>query len=333
MSDDNHEVLKRIANALERIANALENANTTKNHNSRSLYERIQNDFQHSTDIFSNSNYSLSQLISSSTIEMSDRSTFSSILKPEFIQRDVIREFLDSKGIQIKTVPQESEADTVINSLAEFLGNHYVALEKILAKIKRCMQHGASFSLSIKDYSQQDISDICQFCTRLHEIAFLEEYIYFKSPTYLIKAKTTTEPRAQNFFAGQWLERYVLVKVRNAIAEVQNQFDRKLTFDYLLNPQIILNNGDDFELDLIFHVENIFFWIESKSTDYQYHINKYSRMSRHMGLDISHTIVVLTDIPRDKIKALTDLYQMTICTPDKLQEQLIETMCEDLGIV
>jgi hypothetical protein len=56
-------------------------------------------------------------------------------------------------------------------------------------------------------------------------------------------------------------------------------------------------------------------------------------MSRHMGLDISHTIVVLTDIPRDKIKALTDLYQMTICTPDKLQEQLIETMCEDLGIV
>ena len=76
------------------------------------------------------------------------------------------------------------------------------------------------------------------------------------------------------------LERFVLLTVQKCVSRVSSDLEKDFAFSYLLNPQIILPNGDDFELDLICHVNNFFFWIEAKSGDYQQHINKYSKMSK-----------------------------------------------------
>lgn len=71
-----------------------------------------------------------------------------------------IKEFLQSHNITIKTLPSEDPADPVINQLSLFLGEHYDGLKRILATIKRHMQHGGFFSESIKGYPQQTVSDI-----------------------------------------------------------------------------------------------------------------------------------------------------------------------------
>lgn len=127
------------------------------------------------------------------------------------------------------------------------------------------MQTGMPITESLKNRPQQDVSSVCQFCTRLHKVAFLEQYQYFQSPVYLIKAKTTTLPKAQRFFSGQWLKRFILQKVKAVHAQVASEITGELGFEYLINPQITLPNGDDFELDILAAMGAFVYWIEAKS--------------------------------------------------------------------
>ena len=108
----------------------------------------------------------------------------------------VLEPFLNAKGITIKALPAEDPADQIIDSLSLYLGERYEALSSLLTKIKRAMQTGNWITESLRGRSQQDIGSACQFCTRLHEVAFLEQYQYSRSPVYLIKAKTTTLPES-----------------------------------------------------------------------------------------------------------------------------------------
>ena len=244
---------------------------------------------------------------------------------------DVTEKFLRSRGIRIKTVPPEDAADDVINSLSEFLGKNYSELKDLLKKIKRNMQHGGFIELHLNNRPQKEINNICQFASRLHEIAFLEQYKYFKSPRYLLKAKTTTLPSAQSFFSGKWLERFVLISAQKAVDSVSHNLDRELDFSYLLNPQVTMPNGDDFEFDLIFHIDKSHYWIEAKSGSYQQHISKYSKMSQKLGLDAAHSIMVLADIAPEGSAALGSLFSMTVSSPPQLEELLIEIIEKDIG--
>lgn len=237
--------------------------------------------------------------------------------------------FLNSRGIRIKVLPADDAADQVIDSLSLYLGERYEALSGLLAKIKRAMQNGMPITESMKNRSQQDVSSACQFCTRLHEVAFLEQYQYFRSPTYLIKAKTTTLPRAQRFFGGQWLERFILQKVKAVHAQVAAEVSGQLDLQYLLNPKIILPNGDDFELDILAGFGSSVYWIEAKSGDYQQHAAKYSKFARVLGLDYNHSLMVLTDVSDDRCDALSSLFAMTVCNLRSFEHTLLEVARTD----
>lgn len=241
----------------------------------------------------------------------------------------VLEPFLNSRGIQIKARPADDAADQVIDSLSLYLGEHYDALSGLLGKIKRAMQTGMPITESLKGRPQQDVSSACQFCTRLHEVAFLEQYQYFRSPTYVIKAKTTTLPKAQRFFGGQWLERFILQKVKAVYAQVASEITGELGFEYLINPQISLPNGDDFELDILAAMGRSVYWIEAKSGDYQQHIAKYSKFARLLGLDFDHSFMVLTDVPDDRCDALSSLFSMTVCTLRTVEDKLLGIARDD----
>lgn len=240
-----------------------------------------------------------------------------------------LESFLYSRGIRIKVAPPDDAADDIIDSLSLFLGERYDALSGLLTKIKRAMQSGMPITESLKNRSQQDVSSNCQFCTRLHEVAFLEQYQYSRSPTYLIKAKTTTLPKAQRFFGGQWLERFILQKVKAVHAQVAAEISGQLDFEYLINPQIILPNGDDFELDILAGFGPWMYWIEAKSGDYQQHVAKYSKFARLLGLDYAHSLMVLTDVPDERCDALSSLFSMSVCNLRSVEETLLAVARSD----
>ena len=81
----------------------------------------------------------------------------------------------------------------------------------------------------------------------------------------------------------------------------------------MINPQIVLPNGDDFELDIIAAIGSHVYWIEAKSGDYQQHVAKYSKFARILGLDYDHSFMVLADAPHDRCIALSSLFSMTVC--------------------
>lgn len=240
--------------------------------------------------------------------------------------------FLTQRGVTVKTIPELGAADQVIDSLSMALGEQYVALSSLVTKIKRAMQTGTVITESLVGKPQLEVSAVCQFCHRLHEIAFLEYYKYYRSPKYLIRAKTTTLPQAQRFFAGQWLERYALGKVKEVHSQVEAALGSRLRLEYMVNPQIVLLNGDDFELDVLAAIGESIFWIEAKTGDYQQYVAKYSRVARVLGLDYDHSIMILPDMALPTCEALSSIFSMTVCNLESFPLHLRNTALQECSV-
>jgi len=231
-----------------------------------------------------------------------------------------IIEFLSSKNISVKTVKPEDEADDVLDNISLFMGERYSKIKRVYDLIKRNMNSGGSFRLDLKNLQQDEISSITQLCTNLHQIAFLEEYKYYKSPRFLLYGKVNRIPNALNFFSGGWLERYIKTVIIKTIDKCL------LSYSYLKNPQIELPNGDDFELDILFKIEDEIFWIEAKTGDYQRYVQKYSNVAKLLNLDYEHSFMVLSDIHTGAASALKSLFNMTIYRIDDFSVEFKENI-------
>lgn len=241
-------------------------------------------------------------------------------LEPTLPINDIarLRDFLASRGISIKTIPPEQESDETLDKIALFIGNKFETVKGVLDSIKANMNAGRAFSLNLRNETQQTVADTTNLCTNLYNIAFLTAYRYQKSPAYQLYATPSTSPRALNFFSGQWLERFVKTQVVSLLK------NKMLEFSYICNTQISLPNGDDFELDMLFETRGEVFWLEAKTGDYRKHIEKYSKMSRIIGLDRSHTFMILTDgaVTDNLARDLGNLFGMTVVRIEKFAEQL-----------
>ena len=236
-----------------------------------------------------------------------------------------LRRFLASRGISIKTLSSEQESDETLDKIALFLGNRLESVAAVLDSIKANMNAGRAFTLSLRNESQQTVADTTNLCTSLYNIAFLTAYRYQKSPTYQLYATPSTSPRALNFYSGQWLERFVKTQVVSLLKS------RSLEFSYICNTQISLPNGDDFELDMLFETSGEVFWLEAKTGDYRKHIEKYSKISKIIGLDRSHTFMILTDsvVTDNLARDLSNLFGMTVIRSEKFAQQLATVLSAD----
>lgn len=294
-------VLERIASALEKIANHLNSPIQTKAH---TYHNHTPGPHP--------------------PLDLSDESTFIN-------DTSDLEKFLNSKGVSIKHIREEDEADEVLDKIALFMGDRYSLIKKVYELIKRNLNSGRSFKLDLKNASQDEIGSITQLCTNLHQIAFLEEYKYFKSPKYYMYGKVNRIPKALNFFSGGWLERYVKTAILEAITSISHPV--AANYSYLKNPQIQLPNGDDFELDILFKIEEEIFWLEAKTGEYQKYVQKYSKMSKTLNLDEDHAYMILTDITENSASALKSLFGMNVVNIDSFSEtfkQAIQPMKQQL---
>lgn len=234
-------------------------------------------------------------------------------------RQKIIIDFLLSRNIEIKYIPPEDEADEILDNISIFMGNRFNLIKPFLEQLKAQMNLGGTIKMNLKNKSQEEISSICQLCTRLYEIAFLEEYTYLKSPRYLLFARPNRIPKVLNFFSGEWLERFI----RSQAVSLIKQVNSNLHFSYISNIQIKLPNKDDFELDFLLEIENEIYWFEAKSGDYQRYIDKYSKVSKMLDLDIHHSFMVLTDISETGAEALKKLFNMNVVKVEKFSEEFL----------
>ncbi|MDW8373779.1 MAG: hypothetical protein RMM29_09075 [Planctomycetota bacterium] len=198
-------------------------------------------------------------------------------------------------------------AEQTLNALAVFMAERYGAIAGTLAKMKRAInQNGGHFNDCLAQQPPRVISDCCQWCTRLHELGFLEEYHYKPAPQCQIVGRVSSLPLVQGFLSGHWLERAVLELLRaRAPAGVG--------FESLLNPQIVLPNGNDFELDVLAAIGEQVWWVEAKTGDYQPHLAKYAAVQRLLQVAQPYAVLVLPDLPSERCRTLTQLYSLTVC--------------------
>jgi hypothetical protein len=236
-----------------------------------------------------------------------------------------LQTFLSSRGITIKNIPPEKESDETLDKIAVFIGNKLDTVREVLDTIKANMNAGRPFNLNLRNESQQTVADTTNLCTNLFNIAFLTAYHYQKSPAYQLYATPSTSPQALNFYSGQWLERFIKTQVISLLNS------KMLEFSYICNAQISLPNGDDFELDMLFETEGEIFWFEAKTGDYQKHIDKYSKISRMIGLDCSHTFLILADgaVTDSLARDLSSLHKMTVVCVGKFAEQLEKVLSKN----
>lgn len=232
-------------------------------------------------------------------------------------QIPVLHTFLAKRGIAIKTLRTRQEYDAVHDEVALLLGSKYYSISPLLDHIKRTMQQGQTFNMNVAQYSQTAIADITLIGRKLHELAFLATYHYQKAPRYLVAARPSTIPEVQNFFSGQWLERYIMRVFAGIGHDVQANLG-----ETILNPQIVLPNGDDFELDMLATANDRVYWIECKTGAYQEHIAKYSRFAQLLQLPASQAIMVLPDAHESLTQNLSRLFGMHVVNLVELHDHL-----------
>lgn len=225
-----------------------------------------------------------------------------------------IESFLNSKNIKIRSIDMEEEEEKLAQ-IADLIGSQYSLIKKFYGMIKSSMNSGNSFSINLRDEPQQVIVTTCQVATELYKIAFLEEYRYFRAPRCLLVARASRSPQALNFLSGNWLERYV----RNRLIRLAKRQTGKIDFSHIANAKVTLSNGDDFEMDLLFHVNDQFYWVESKTGGYQDKVQKYSEIASDLGLQRNQAIIVLADVSQDAKTSLSSLYHLSVISVDEVE--------------
>lgn len=197
------------------------------------------------------------------------------------------------------------------------MGSQYSLIKRFYGMIKSSMNSGNSFSINLRDEPQQVIDTTRQLATELHKIAFLEEYRYSEAPKCLLEARASRSKQALNFLSGNWLERYV----RNRLICLAKRQTGKIDFPYVANVEVTLSNRDDFEMDLLFYVNDQLYWVESKTGKYKYRdkVKKYSKIASDLGLQRNQAIIVLTDVSQDAKTDLSSRYHLSVISVDEVE--------------
>ena len=302
MNEEEFLLLKSIALSLERIADSLE-----KNEHNE-VDDKVDVAVESSDDTNENENMDYGCSVKE-------------------IDVNILIDKLQEKNITVKTYVDSSHENTSLDNVAYFMGNRYNDIRKVYETIKRHLNKPNGFHLDLKNATQSEISASCQLCTTLYDIAFLSEYKYDKSPRYFIHATPNKIPIAINFLTGHWLE----IFIRKTIQDSLKSLPAAIEYTYLINPQIILPNGNDFELDVVFLINGEIYWVEGKTGNYQHYINKYSQVANMLNLDKNHSFLVLTDVINPNTTyILSKTFDMTIIPVEEFEEEIKYVFHENL---
>ena len=300
MNEEELIVFKRIAIALEKIADSLQsNGNIVESENEQIFSQNKNNE-----------------------------PTFITY-KTEEIDVSYLIDKLQENNIIVNTYTDSVEENTSLDNIAKFMGDRYSDIKKVYETMKRYLNRPNAFHLDLRNASQNEISASCQLCTNLYDIAFLSDYKYDKSPKYFIHATPNKIPIAINFLTGHWLE----IFIRKTIQDCLDKLPLDIEYTYIINPQITLPNGDAFELDVVFLINNEIYWVEGKTGNYQNYINKYSEIASLMNLTKNHSFMVLTDVIHpNTVYILSKTFNMTIIPVEEFYEEIQYVFRENFGL-
>lgn len=247
------------------------------------------------------------------TIETTDQSASTAAVIVEVEQTKLAfadpQEWLDKRGIKIKSLPSASGIDKSADGAALFLGDHYDHLENFFEAIKRAVNRNFDEGwFPVEDLPPATIGAICRFATKLHGCGFFTSFRYFKRNPSRPNQKPGMrfaplhEKRINRFFKGGWLERYVEQVVREAF---HTAFGRQTLEPIIREVQVVLPTGCEAEFDLLAGLtENRIIWLESKTGEWRQYVPRFRELNqRFLKLPPGDAALVVAERLADDEKA------------------------------
>jgi hypothetical protein len=202
----------------------------------------------------------------------------------------------------------ESAVDTTgfFDEAAVAIGSDYELLGEICERIRYAQQKEFNSTLIHLDKkSPEDAKSIETFIKKLHEYSLVARYFINKEDKN-IRLVLQNAPSVRRFFAGEWLEWYVLMTGLRICQERKTEFScaRNLIIAYLPNEKR--------ELDVFFLInKNKPLYIECKSGDFRQDLDKYVSLRKRLGIEQKFFILCVADIDPEQAKGLSAMHGLT----------------------
>lgn len=225
---------------------------------------------------------------------------------------DPILYHLRRKNIALVRHSNEEGSDSRLDGLVRNLGDRHDLYRDLLNNMRKAVNGKYQLTLHLSGKPPKDISRLCNICSSFYESSVLKNW-HYKRKSKTIYLEINDGPQAINFINGKWLERYVLLVVREQVQLARHITRRDIRFGHYLNPHIRLANGQPRELDLLFHIDGTIYWLEAKSGQHQGHASKYGLLAKK-ALDIppERMILVLGDTTRQGSEAMSALHSIRV---------------------
>jgi hypothetical protein len=228
-------------------------------------------------------------------------------------QHAPVVEWFRQRRIEARPVHEAVETSGFFDEIAVEIGDNYDLLADVIAKIRWGQRKDVpNFSLKLSDYSQKDGQAINAFCKRLYDHTFLSKYFYQKQEK-IIRVTLQQAAPVRDFFAGEWVEWYVLMKALTLLQETRH------TAACARNLDIVFDNEDLHELDVFMLVDGAKpVVIECKSGEFRQDIEKYLKLRKRLGIDRGQFIIFSPDLGEDQAVALSNMYELTFANRERL---------------
>lgn len=228
--------------------------------------------------------------------------------------------WLKARQLTVNSYHQHQEIiDEIAQKISLFLGDRYSILQPLYSRIKSRTSMGGSFTFKLSNKSKEEIDNCTRFCQLLDNHSFLIDYRY-SSKTKTITATPQTNNKFPNFLTGGWFEWFVCSKVCNLLES------HKINYEVLMNVKGNFSNGNDYELDLLFLIDDRPLWIECKTGECNAFFKQYGQYRKILGIPKERTFLVGLELSDSKTVESTAIWDITVANLNTFIQQIEKTL-------
>jgi hypothetical protein len=202
----------------------------------------------------------------------------------------------------------ENAVDTTgfFDEAAVMIGSDYELLGEICERIRYAQQKEFNSTLIHLDKkTAEDEKSLVSFIKKLHEYSLVARYFLNKEEKN-IRLVLQNAPSVRRFFAGEWLEWYVLMTGLRICQE------RETVFSCARNLILAFPPNEKRELDVFFLINKTKpLYIECKSGDYRQDLDKYASLKKRLGIEQKFFILCVADIDSEQARGLSAMHGLT----------------------
>jgi len=246
---------------------------------------------------------------------------------PDDAPTGLLVEYLKTRKVVVYEGQDDLDRNEAFEHLARHLGTHFDLLAEFYEKVKRCVATGRGQRIDIDGYSQASRSAAVQFGTLLHRHGMLKDFYYHRSPKRQLRVIPTKDGQIGQFLTGGWLEIYVFAALAKRLSASMSE-DK---FQLLANVKGMLEDGREFEADLMAAVGDKFFWLECKTGNWQDYSARFRGLVKIFGVERTSAGLLLIRPPDSATrKRATDMLDMTLLSLAEVDDFISVFLGEEL---